>query len=306
MAIIEFFSVEQQAALIVASKIAAFVSMIASSCVIYKILTNPSRRRVLKGRLILSMSIFDIVYSLSFFIGTWAFPKDLDVWGASGSDLTCKIEGFTYHFGLAALLYNIALAVYFLLAVRHRRLPEKKIECCFHATVLSISLLVASLSVALDTIRPKGIICMVQANEEDCDPEDEACLKGFTGITFLLGLVTGLIIIVAIVIGCATMCVLIRHVRKTEQRMEQYASGSDGQMSKAVALQGALYMASLLISWVPAFVHNTIFWVTATPSYAAWFLSSVTNPLQGMKKMTFFFGRHEFCILLFSRLLLFF
>ena len=78
------------------------------------------------NRVILALSISDIILSTSCHIfGTWLVPQGL-VYVSSGNQGTCKAQGFLILFSAScAGLYNMTLALTYLLQVRYEWSEEK-------------------------------------------------------------------------------------------------------------------------------------------------------------------------------------
>jgi hypothetical protein len=289
MSIMEQYTWDQQLGIIVASKISSSLSFLSSSYIVHSIITDDKRRKRTKDRLIMSMSVFDILYSLANFVGTWAFPSEniVSVRGSIGTDLTCDIEGFLMaHSGSSVLMYNMAMAFYFLLVVKFNYTDSKmkRLEPYFHFICIVYPLIGAILAVVFDAIHPKGLLCLVAMNDENCAPEDEQCLNNEARKVFILLFYSyALPLFLAIPIGAVTMLTLYCHVRHIEGRMQRYAGGSSVRASKAVAEQGAMYMIALLLTWVPALIHNLFLMVSQgrNPSYVWQLVTAITNPLQG-------------------------
>lgn len=74
------------------------------------------------------MSIFDLTFAFTLFIGTWADPKGSGWYGASGNDGTCTAKAFfTVLSAAPAVMLNAGVAVYYILLVRYK-LAEEKLE----------------------------------------------------------------------------------------------------------------------------------------------------------------------------------
>jgi hypothetical protein len=277
----------QQLALQVVSKVAAAASLIGSGYIVHSVLTDAKRRIATKDRLITAMSVFDITFSMTYIVGPWAFPRYLDnVRGAYGTDRTCAAEGFFNYLGLSVVSYNIAMAIYFVLVVKYERTERqmKQVEPFFLALPIGYSALGAVLTVATGSIHAKGLLCMVAPNPTECEEGDTSCLDYLSGTTFYLVLFFNVLpIFIAILLGAAAMVTLYCSVRQVEARMARYAGGSQLLASKAVGIQGALFMLALLITWIPALIHNLVISLGKRPNFVAHLIGAATNPLQGKR-----------------------
>eukprot|EP00585_Thalassiosira_rotula_P008386 CAMPEP_0196154444 /NCGR_PEP_ID=MMETSP0910-20130528/38888_1 /TAXON_ID=49265 /ORGANISM="Thalassiosira rotula, Strain GSO102" /LENGTH=94 /DNA_ID=CAMNT_0041418461 /DNA_START=58 /DNA_END=338 /DNA_ORIENTATION=+ len=85
-------------ALAIAPKITSFLSICGSSTIIFKIMRNQKSRRDTLPRIMLGMSICDVLVATWFFASTWPIPKGTissfgdgitqTVFGAIGTDLS--------------------------------------------------------------------------------------------------------------------------------------------------------------------------------------------------------------------------
>jgi hypothetical protein len=306
VSVLQQYTTGQHVAIIIVSKCSACLSMIGSLSILYKILQMPRRKVTTKERLIAGMSVFDTLGSICWLIGTWAFPKSMDVWGASGSDQTCRAQGFVFMLSYAVLLYQMALGVYFLArtkrSVKARGSPQgfcsKFIipEPVVHGMIISYASLGAVLGLAFDAIHAKGVICMVVQDPDLCDPEDVNCKRNLSGPVFFLGSIFVLIpLLITLLVGAVCMTLLYRHVCKVEERMEKYTVRESNEndstqfqinasrYSSLVGWQGFWYMGALLVCWIPALIYNILLSYSPPGSsyFVAHLLQNITNPCQG-------------------------
>lgn len=79
-------SVPKQIALAIMPKISAVLSFSGSSWIVVEIATSPQKRRKVYHRILISMSIYDLLESVWNFASTWPIPNGTPgVWGAVGS-----------------------------------------------------------------------------------------------------------------------------------------------------------------------------------------------------------------------------
>lgn len=98
----------------------SILSIVGSTIIIYIILGNRGRRRWTPySRLLLGMSVCDIVSSISIAIAGFLRPQDTSIraW-AFGNDATCTITGFLIQFSWSGMFYYNMLSLYFLLSTR--------------------------------------------------------------------------------------------------------------------------------------------------------------------------------------------
>jgi hypothetical protein len=126
------------------------LSIIGASFILQHILRSPKRRQRVLTRLILVMSCMDLIFAVTFVLGSVViptqavlpFPTPL----AKGNWATCEAAGFmgggSSH---ASILYNASLALFYLLTIRYgwseyklKHAHASLVEPCLHAVPLII------------------------------------------------------------------------------------------------------------------------------------------------------------------------
>ena len=156
-------SVMQQTALALAPKITASLSVLCSSTIAWIVLRDPMRRGKVFHRLILGMSLTDLVTSFWWVLSTWPIPKESGVLWAVGTTRTCTCQGFFLQLGIANPLYNLSLSVYYLLAV-HWSWGEarlRKVEYLFHLGPLGWGLTTALIGLPLKIFNSANLWCWI-------------------------------------------------------------------------------------------------------------------------------------------------
>jgi len=140
-------------ALALMSKPSGVLSIIGSSYIVSDVLRDKRKRNSTYHRLMVGLSIVDIIGSLvGPFLSTWPMPRDSGAWGAVGTVSSCDAAGFFFQFTAAAgPLYNVSLARYYYLILRHnwsdRRLKE--VEIWFHIVPWMVGLITATAGLIL-------------------------------------------------------------------------------------------------------------------------------------------------------------
>ena len=104
----------------------------------------------------LVMSIFDVLHSSAFIIGTVAVPRESGVYGAMGNSTTCLAQGFISWLGLAVPIYNNCLNLFYLLTIKYNMDSAyftKKIEPFCHAFSILVPLSTGIAFARLDWIQ---------------------------------------------------------------------------------------------------------------------------------------------------------
>ena len=146
----ENLSHNQSIAIAICTKVSAFLSIVGSSIVTYQILASSKRKVMLKtmyNRIIVTLSVIDIIGSLALFMSTWPVPSntvhDDWIWGNIGTQTTCNIQGYFMQSSVGSVaLCTSFLCLYFMLVVRYswseRRL--RKVELIMRGVICLIFL----------------------------------------------------------------------------------------------------------------------------------------------------------------------
>lgn len=182
------FNSQQQAALAIIPKFSSSLSIIGSLLIIYEILFL-DRRKLLRvyHRMLLVMSIYDVLESSFNFQSSWPIPKGTEgVAFAVGNTEWCEAQGFFLQFGLVIPVLNMCLSIYYLLVIKYSWSEDQirtYAEPCFHIGSLSIALLTSSLGLAFDLFNNSNLWCWYAPYPLDCKDTlrygDEAnCIRG--------------------------------------------------------------------------------------------------------------------------------
>jgi hypothetical protein len=105
-------------ALVWMSRVSAFLSMIGACYILYDVASDKKRRQTVYHQLLFGMAIFDVFTALAWGFATAPIPKEIFwVYGANGSEATCKAQGFFVQLGFTSVFYNVSLAIYYLLVI---------------------------------------------------------------------------------------------------------------------------------------------------------------------------------------------
>lgn len=98
---------------------ASLISALSSSIIIAMIFKSREGLSTIFHRLMLAISICDLISSLSMSVASIPCPTESGLLLASGSVATCDVQGFFNMFTLITPLYNSALCIHFLLAIKY-------------------------------------------------------------------------------------------------------------------------------------------------------------------------------------------
>ncbi|GKY92089.1 hypothetical protein MPSEU_000180300 [Mayamaea pseudoterrestris] len=105
-------------------------------------------------RLMIGMSISDMIMSFGFVLSTLLAPKDTpNMWGNIGNTQSCTFSGMFNLFGVTPTLYNGSLSIYYLLRIRNgwTQSQLQNVEKWLHGIpwIWGISVVIASLALKL-------------------------------------------------------------------------------------------------------------------------------------------------------------
>mmetsp|Transcript_15479 Transcript_15479/g.23517 ORF Transcript_15479/g.23517 Transcript_15479/m.23517 type:complete len:383 (+) Transcript_15479:141-1289(+) len=274
--------VSTEIALAVIPKITGLISFLCSSYIVQHVLRNPKRRSQTYHRILLGMSMGDMVGSFSNFLSTWPIPAG-EAWWAIGSTLSCDITGFIDQLGsLVTPLYSGSLATFYVLQLRleFTKHKIKKVEWLFHAFPIGLGIGFATAGSFLKLYSNAGFICWIAPYPDDCD-SPETCIRGwnynFYRIAFMYAWVWATLLYVAI-----SMLVIFVHTHRVEKSADKYRfSGKDRKKSEAVAFQAFLYVGSFFSTWIFGSIARILRAITGKTFYSILILMATFFPLGG-------------------------
>lgn len=129
----------QQKAVAIAPKFTAFASILGSSTTAF-LVWKRAPKKATYHRLVLGMSIVDLIASVAWFFTTWPIPRGTPgVYGAVGTQQTCSAQAFFAQFSLSTVMYNASLAVYYVLVIVKKKKDNEiaRVEPWMHANAIA-------------------------------------------------------------------------------------------------------------------------------------------------------------------------
>lgn len=290
------WSYSQKLSLSIATKWSATLSIIGSCYIIQHNLKPDSQRSErlnnVYNRLLLVLSICDLMISSASFASTWAMPVDdpqTFLIHNKGNQTTCDLQGFFIQFGgFSVALYNACLCLYFLLSTRYS-ISNAKIkrfyEPLFHIISLGFPFSVGVFSVMNDFMNPTPSVCWIAEKPRGCIGDE--CIRGkdYLKVRLYGCFVPILLSMITIVVS---MTMLYTHVRRLEDAVHSYSSRwtrkLSGRQSKRVFRQAMLYIGAFALVWVTYMIQICLVKVYAGDSAIAYwtlFVVQILCPLQG-------------------------
>ena len=142
------------------TKITSIPSIIGSSVILFRFLKSEAAvKRNLSQRIIVYMSILDVICSINFFIGPWIFF----------SSTLCTMQGFIVQLCVSAVFWNMAHTTNILLRVVLGVSVDKanRLEPLYHLICWGIPVVGGAVGIFRNKIVPVGAWCWFAASELD-------------------------------------------------------------------------------------------------------------------------------------------
>jgi hypothetical protein len=296
----ENFTDTQMKTLAIMPKFSAAMGIAGDLIVITEILVfdRPNKIKQTIHRLLLAMSICDLISSFGFFLSTWPIPKEEEgLFYNVGNQATCVWQGFIIQFSISVPLLNMCLAIYYLLVINFSWKEEKirkKIEPFFYVFSFSIAIATCSAAVALDLFNNANLWCWIAATPSGCnqsydsrDNEEPACLRGDNAELYRWFFFYALIWFALLFVGVIMYKVYLTF-RKLETTNARYATAlsSDGgkraaSRARQVGTQGICYVGAMYITFFFPTINRSLEQFAGITSFPVEFLHSMTIPSQG-------------------------
>ena len=216
----------QVISLIVSSTISAGLSVVGSSFILCWLLKTKKRASVYR-RIMLGMSMIEVVTSFFIMIQPYLIPADGGRLWAHGNQQTCSMFGFFFQIGTAVPLYNVSLNTYFLLTVAYGMSEAKfakQIEPAMHAIPILYPLLTACIGAGIHLYSELelGIYCWIGEYPKDCDTDPDVDCSS-TIIAWIWG---GIPFVGSFLFLVISNTIIYCKVRATTRKTKRYRSNN--------------------------------------------------------------------------------
>jgi hypothetical protein len=291
------FTDAQLKSLAIVPKFAAALGIAGDLVIITEILVfdrhNKLKRTI--NRLLLAMSLCDLLSSSGFFLSTWPIPKEeTGLFYNVGNETFCVVQGFMIQWGVSVPLLNMCLAIYYLLVIQYswtEKQIRKKVEPIFYGLSLSIAIGTCSASVALDLFNNASLWCWIATLPSGCNESfqnngETDCLRGDNAGLYRWFFYYVLVWIALLFVGVIMFKVYLSF-RNLETANARYATtmSNHGRKKKAsrsrqVGIQGILYVGALYITFFFPSINRVAQFCGVT-SFPLCLLQSISLPTQG-------------------------
>lgn len=156
------FSVGEQTALALVPKFTSMVSMPCSIWLIYEVVSDQRSGRGTTSiqRILVGMTVVDILASCAWFSSTWMVPKSSGWPFAAGNATTCNFQGFLLQLAIGAPLYNCSLAMFYTMIIKYRWTKEQllRLERLVHIFILTFTVGSSIMLLLLDQYNQVGAV----------------------------------------------------------------------------------------------------------------------------------------------------
>ena len=264
-------------------RISGLLTVFGGGYILQDIAKDAARWKSTKNRIIFFMSICDVINQvLNSLIGEAAVPKDIGLLGAVGNETTCDIQGFlAYWSGGASGLYNVSLAICYLLIVQYDFSDDrlKRLEPYFLYPPMLIFLVLSASGFPFQIynydlnnncfIEPSPMGCDLPGSPVEC--ERGAKYQYWNYVNALLVVIAG-----GVIIFC--MLKMYKAVLQRERSGDRFrfttSSGANSstnsrassnrrsganpnrQLSRMMGRQGLWYSGAFLFTFVPLLVYS--------------------------------------------------
>ena len=256
-------------ALVWVSRVSAFLSFLGGFYILWDVFRSKSSISVYH-ELMVGIACFDLCTAFAWAFATAAIPADdgYSISGAEGNDATCKAQGYFIQLGFTSVLYNVSLAMYYLLVIirswRERKL--RKIRLFLHGPLLLVGFGLAF--GGLPFYAGFDYVCHLAPDLERGDNLWKVFVFTVVPIGFSMFCIT------------ATMLFIYLHVRKKTLAARRWRLGS-GDLDNRVFWQALFYTLSFYITWKVVFLVYLTGIDTLKDKYGLSVLMAFVSPLQG-------------------------
>lgn len=263
---VQWPSISQQRALAYAPKPFAAISFLSSLFVMYYLLIrHPEKRKRIYHRLILATSCCFMPLSFAIFWGTWAMPEETP-WavGASGTSVTCSIQGFLLiTFCMAFPFYYSSLSIIAYIALKNSFEEEKYvwIEKWIHGGAYLFPVTVAIVAAVNGWINPGLSSCVLGAPDDCVFFGGTSCQSH---IATRINTTLSVIITIELLTGTLAMVLTLCKFNQIEKEadvaigMTRIVEIARKRRMKEVAMQIALYLMSFWLGYVPIIIEALV------------------------------------------------
>jgi len=251
-------SITQQKTIFWVQKIPAFFSILCSLHTIFTIIYDKRRRNKIFHRIMVAFNINCFIFSLGYFCGSWPIKSSYPLYGASGNQGTCDIQGFIIMFTFFTIcFYYILLSLFAYISVKNNfdETSFLKYEYRIHTIIHIIPLILSVVALNKEYFNPVISSCLVSSYPQKCSSGEQfgKCTRGGDGFD-KFSLVIAAMILIALVLPVFLFIKLYFTVRQIEKRnidligKQKFREHARKYKSRIIAKQALMYCASFYVT----------------------------------------------------------
>jgi len=219
-------------------------------------------------------------------LSTWPIPRGSGPLYAAGTTGTCTAQGFFIQLSLGAPLYNLSLAVYYLLVIKHGWSDVKlaKLERFVHPVVAVTAFGIAIAGLPLKLYNNSNVWCWIAPNDRmNSNVNANFYRWAFFYVELWLIIVIVTVIMMAVVVNVVqTANKTTRYSVQTTNKTTRYSfRGKDAKLSTTVRKQALYYVSAFYVTWLALTILRILQTADVQVPYAIFVLAVLLTPLQG-------------------------
>lgn len=267
-------------------KFTGFLSLLGSLFIFQDVVFHKKPIHRVYHRLVLGLSCSDMLASIVNILSTWPIPEGTTgVYLASGTTQTCTAQGFFNELGnLATPIYNASLCAYYVLVIRNSWAEDRirtRAEPWMHIMPIAIAFTIAILGIPFTLYNNSGWLCWIAAYPAHCQ-DDGTCTRGehadiFRWVHYAIIWTA----ILSVTVGMYSIYRKVRHQEALQSQEMDNEVARRGEKSKKVAIQAALFVGALYLTWIFATITRIYQITTGNNNFVLLVLMAIFFPLQG-------------------------
>jgi hypothetical protein len=302
------FSAAQMKCLALAPKFTAALSIFGTIYVIRSVLTSPKKRKLVYHRILLCISLIDLIIGICMFLSTWPIPAGTpNVYGAVGTTETCTAQGYFLQLAIMGPLFNAALSLYYLLMIRYNFSEERldKITVPVYGIILVFGISTSIAGLPLTLYNNADLWCWQAPLPFGCLESAQnggvtTCERGDNVLSIYRWAFFYAPLWAAIAFATISMALVFLKVHRLEAASARFRSRRDfslgvelspisrmsilaklGERAKKVARQALCYVGAFYISWIWSTLTRILQSVNGQTYFPIVLLAAIFLPFQG-------------------------
>ena len=261
--------------------IAGFRVLQGSTLIVVNVLKKKKGKRFTTyNQLVLGMSFFDCISSVSYVFSTALAPKDSGLFHAIGNDATCKAQGVMIQLGLTSMFYNMLVSIYFWLVIcqNWKEHQFRKIRLWAHVVICGVGAALAFS--AIPFIGAQLSVCSLLI-----PPATPSLLPAILIFTVPLACVV-------LVLSVATGAICWK-VYMQQKKAQKWMATGNMALTKKVFWQSFWYVVAFYVTIPWLLLNYYAEYRSSTQALVRNFFVAIFSPSQGLLNSLVYFQRQH-------------